>query len=167
MGAAEMIHEYTEPFFHVGLICRSVDRVAAELSARFGIGFHEPQLFEIPRVDDGRPRQVNVRACFSLVGPPHIELFEADGVGIYKVDNEAQFHHIGLWVPNCAAALERARRQGLSPAAVLGDGGSNTPFWFTDPQNTLGIRFEMIDDADRANMETFIRTGVYPGQFQL
>jgi hypothetical protein len=167
MTAPERIHEYTEPFFHVGLICRSVDRVAAELSDRFGIGFHEAQLFEVPRIDDGRPRRVNVRARFSLVGPPHIELFEGDGVGIYHVDKEAQFHHIGLWVPNCAAALERARLQGLTPAAVLGEGGSNTRLWFTGSEDRLGIRFEMVDDADRATMETFLRTGVYPGDFQL
>src|SRR5690348_16085754 len=97
-----VIHEYTEPFFHIGLLCRDVERIAALLDGRFGMSFHEPQRFELPTVDDGEPRTVEVTACYSKVGPPHIELFQADGRGVYSLagaDGDAVLHHVGVWVP--------------------------------------------------------------------
>jgi hypothetical protein len=162
-----MIHEYREPFFHIALICRDVDQVAAELGDKFGIVFPEPQTFEVPAVDDGERRSVSIRACFSEVGPPHIELLEGDGRGLYRVEGDAEFHHVGLWVPSCADALARAEQEGMRPDAVLSDSSQQLLFWFTNPKETGGLRFEMIDDADRENFDTFLRTGTYPGGFAL
>jgi catechol 2,3-dioxygenase-like lactoylglutathione lyase family enzyme len=162
-----MIHQYTEPFFHVGLICKDVDRTAAEFGEMFGVEFHEPSIFEIPHVHDGEVRPATVRACFSKLGPPYIELFQGDGQGIYQVEGDSQLHHLGLWVPNCAASLERAAKQQMGPDAVIADSDDNMQFWFTDPKDTLGIRFEMIDTGDRDNMEVFLRTGSFPGGFSL
>jgi hypothetical protein len=162
-NAADMIHEYVEPFFHIGLLCRSVDHVAEQLAARFGMTFHDPQIFDLPHVDDGDERPVSVRACFSKVGPPHIELFEGDGKGIYQLTGEAALHHVGVWVPGCVSSLARAHDAGVRPSAVLSDAQGTPQYWFTDPADSFGIRFEMIDDGDRENLETFIRTGLYPG----
>jgi catechol 2,3-dioxygenase-like lactoylglutathione lyase family enzyme len=162
-----VIHEYTEPFFHVGLICKDVDRTAAEFGEKFGIEFHEPSAFEIPHVNDGEARSATVRACFSKIGPPYIELFQGDGQGIYQVKGDSELHHLGLWVPNCAASLARAEQQRMAPGAVIVDSEANMQFWFTDPKDTLGIRFEMIDTADRDNMEVFLRTGSFPGGWSL
>jgi hypothetical protein len=162
-----MIHEYTEPFFHIALICRDVERLAAEFAEKFGVEFHEPQTFEVPAVDDGERRSVAIRACFSEVGPPYIELLAGDGRGLYAVQGEAEFHHVGLWVPSCADALFRAQQQGVTPGAVLSDSNQELLFWFTNPGETCGLRFEMIDDANRDNFTTFLRTGTYPGGFNL
>jgi hypothetical protein len=162
-----MIHQYTEPFFHVGLICKSVDRSANEFGEKFGVEFHEPSIFEIPRVKDGRARRATVRACFSKIGPPYIELFQGDGEGIYQVDKDSELHHLGLWVPNCVAALERAEQAQMAPDALIADSNDRPQFWFTDPKHTLGVRFEMIDDGDRDTMEVFLRTGTFPGGFSL
>jgi hypothetical protein len=162
-----MIHEYTEPFFHVGLLCKDVDRTAAEFGEKFGVAFHEPSIFEIPFVHDGSARSATVRACFSKIGPPYIELFQGDGQGIYQVEHDSELHHLGLWVPNCAAALARAEQQQMAPDAVIADSDDNPQIWFTDPTDTLGVRFEMIDTGDRDNMEVFLRTGAFPGGFSL
>lgn len=162
-----MIHEYTEPFFHVGLLCKDIDRTAEEFGEKFGVAFHEPSIFEIPHVRDGSARSATVRACFSKIGPPYIELFQGDGQGIYHVEHDSELHHLGLWVPNCAAALARAEQQQMAPDAVIVDSDDNPQFWFTDPKDTLGVRFEMIDTGDRDNMEVFLRTGAFPGGFSL
>jgi hypothetical protein len=162
-----MIHEYTEAFFHVGLICRDVERLAAEFSDKFGIEFHDPQTFVVPTVDDGERRSVGIRACFSEIGPPYIELLAGDGQGLYEIHGEAEFHHVGLWVPSCADALLRAQQQGMAPDAILSDSNRQLLFWFTNPRETCGLRFEMIDDANRDNFMTFLRTGTYPGGFVL
>jgi catechol 2,3-dioxygenase-like lactoylglutathione lyase family enzyme len=156
------VHDYAEPFFHLGVVCRDLDATRAHLAERFGITFHEPEVFDLPHVDDGAARSVSLRACFSTLGPPHLELFQADDAGIYRCDGEAAVHHVGLWIPDCRASLARAHEAGLHPAAVLSDDAGNPQYWFTDPAESGGIRFEMIDDGDRANLETFIRTGRYP-----
>jgi hypothetical protein len=162
-----MIHEYTEPFFHIALICRNVERLSAEFLEKLGVVFHEPQTFVVPVVDDGQRRSVKVRACFSELGPPYIELLEGDGQGLYRLEHEVEFHHVGLWVPNCADALSRAQEQGMTPEATLADSSEQLLFWFTNPRQTCGLRFEMIDDDNRGNFETFLRTGTYPGGFVL
>jgi hypothetical protein len=162
-GVEGMIHEYAEPFFHIGLICRDVERLAAEFSEKLGIVFHEPKTFEMPSVDDGRRRSVRVRACFSEIGPPYIELLAGDGQGLYHLEHDVEFHHVGLWVPSCADALSRAEEQGMSANAVVSDSDRQLLLWFTNPRQTGGLRFEMIGDADRENFTTFLRTGTYPG----
>ncbi len=161
-GARGRVHDYAEPFFHVGVVCRDLDATRARFADLFGITFHEPEVFDLPSVDDGTPRPVRLRACFSTLGPPHLELFQADDAGIYRCDGEAAIHHVGLWIPDCRASLERAGAAGLHPAAVLSDDAGNPQYWFTDPRESGGIRFEMIDDGDRWSLETFIRTGRYP-----
>ena len=138
-----------------------------EFGEKFGVAFHEPSIFEIPQLNDGAARSATVRACFSKIGPPYIELFQGDGHGIYHVEGDSELHHLGLWVPNCAAALARAEQQQIAPDAVIVDSDDQPQIWFTDPKHTLGVRFEMIDTGDRDNMEAFLRTGAFPGGFAL
>ena len=95
-------------------------------------------------------------AC-SHQGPPHLELIEAAGDGLYG-PSRLGFHHVGLWDP----AIDTNRKTYLSEKALRSDARVITPAggtlaWFSQPSSACGIRFEFVDESVKAPAEELIQ----------
>ncbi len=151
-----------EPFFHVGVIVADVDEARRAFRELLGVEFHDSLRFDAPAVDDGETRSVTVEACFSVNGPPYFEILKGDGKGIYACEGRWALHHVGLWTASCVDSLRRASALGVRSEAVMRDDSGQPEFLFTDPADTVGIRFEVVDAANREAFETMMRTGTFP-----
>jgi|SRR5580704_1959375 catechol 2,3-dioxygenase-like lactoylglutathione lyase family enzyme len=140
--------------YHVGILVASVEEAVERYQDLFGLTFHAPSIVRFNRMNDPYERRVEIRAAYSVQGPPHIEIIEAVGDGLYGAQQGLGFHHVGLWDPSIDANKEmylgsknvQAEAQILTPAGM-------TFSWFSDPSSTHGVRFEFVDEKVRALME--------------
>src|SRR5277367_6908800 len=85
-----------EPFFHVGILVRDVDAARADFAARLGLEFEPVHSHQVATGE-------TTRFCYSLAGPPYIELVEMTGTGSWSPEQPEGFHHIGVSDPSVAA----------------------------------------------------------------
>ena len=124
------------PFFHVGILVRDIDRAAEDFSALLGLRF-EP-VRSAPVVTG----QMN-RFCYSLQGPPYLELCQMSS-GIWGPEHGEGLHHIAFAEPDvpgrCAVFGD-----GADPI-VLGEAGAARVI-FTRPEVLHGVRAEYLESA--------------------
>ena len=124
-----------EPFFHVGILVRDVEAARADFTARLGLEFEPVHSQQIATGE-------TTRFCYSLQGPPYLELVEMTGAGSFSPDQPEGFHHIGISdvsVPDRCAAFD-GRFDLVAPAE---DG---TPrVILTHPKALHGVRVEYFD----------------------
>ena len=82
-----------EPFFHVGILVRDVEAARADFTARLGLEFEPVHSQQIATGE-------TTRFCYSLQGPPYLELVEMTGTGSWSPDQPEGFHHLGLSDPS-------------------------------------------------------------------
>lgn len=124
-----------EPYFHVGILVRDVEAARAEFTARLGVEFEPVHSQQLATGE-------TTRFCYSLQGPPYLELVEMTGTGSWSPEQPEGLHHLGLSHPDmpgrCAAFGHRldviAPGEGGSPMVVL-----------TRPEALHGVRLEYFD----------------------
>ena len=90
------------PFFHVGVLVRDIDQAAEDFGQTLGLRF-EP-VRSAPLVTGE-----TMRFCYSLAGPPYLELVQmaATSLGIWGPEQAEGLHHIAFADPDvpgtCAA----------------------------------------------------------------
>jgi len=137
-----------EPFFHVGILVRDVEAARADFAARLGMEF-EP--VHSQKIATGE----TTRFCYSLQGPPYIELVEMTGTGSWSPEQPEGFHHIGVSDPSvparCAAFGNRVE--------VIAPGDDDVPrVVLTHPQALHGIRVEYFDATTAAQFLGYLRS---------
>ena len=137
-----------EPFFHVGILVRDVEAARADFAARLGMEF-EP--VHSQKIATGE----TTRFCYSLQGPPYIELVEMTGTGSWSPEQPEGFHHIGVSDPGvparCAAFGNRVE--------VIAPGDDDVPrVVLTHPQALHGIRVEYFDATTAAQFLGYLRS---------
>jgi catechol 2,3-dioxygenase-like lactoylglutathione lyase family enzyme len=117
------------PFFHVGVLVKDIDQAAADFGELLGLRF-EP-----------------VRFCYSLPGPPFIELVQmADtSLGIWGPEQGEGLHHIAFADPDVPGTC--AAFGGQADTVVGGGAGGSPRVIFTRPQALHGIRVEYLQSA--------------------
>ena len=85
-----------EAYFHVGILVRDVEAARADFTARLGVEFEPVHSQQIATGE-------TTRFCYSLQGPPYLELVEMTGTGSWSPDQPEGFHHIGLSDPDVPA----------------------------------------------------------------
>ncbi|MEO8692759.1 MAG: VOC family protein [Acidimicrobiales bacterium] len=143
------------PAYHVGILVRDIAAARRRFGAALGITFGEVE----PRVlNFTNGESDSVRLCYSVEGPPYLELIEAKGAGVFGLQHPEGVHHIGAWVtdgPSQCAALQ-AYGVGVDRQLQSVDGpyGHSENFmWFNNPADLHGVRFEFVDDSVRAALE--------------
>ena len=137
-----------EPFFHAGILVRDVEAARADFAARLGMEF-EP--VHSQKIATGE----TTRFCYSLQGPPYLELVEMTGTGNWSADQPEGFHHIGIADPSvparCAAFGNRVE--------VIAPGDDDVPrVVLTHPQALHGIRVEYFDATTAAQFLGYLRS---------
>lgn len=136
-----------EPYFHVGILVRDVEAARADFTARLGVEF-EP--VHSQKVATGE----TIRFCYSLAGPPYLELVEMTGTGSWSPEQPEGFHHIGVADPSVDArcAVFGGRVDVIAP----GDDGSPRVM-LTHPEALHGVRVEYFDATVAAQFLGYLR----------
>jgi len=147
------------PFYHFGILVEDLDAAIERYAELFSLTFIGPRTFRIGRLADPDEHYLEVQAAYSHQGPPHLELVEAVGDGLYS-PSRLGFHHVGLWDP----AIDTNRKTYLTEKALLTDARVITPAdstlaWFSQPSSACGIRFEFVDESMKAPAEELIQDG--------
>jgi catechol 2,3-dioxygenase-like lactoylglutathione lyase family enzyme len=127
-----------EPYFHVGILVRDVEAARADFTARLGVEFE-------PVHDQQIATGETTRFCYSLQGPPYLELVEMTGTGSWSPEQPEGFHHLGVGDPSVPARCT-AFADGL-PLVVL-----------TPPEALHGVRVEYFDSAVAAQFLGYLQS---------
>jgi hypothetical protein len=137
----------SEPYFHVGILVRDVETARADFTARLGVEFEPVHSQKIATGD-------TTRFCYSLPGPPYLELVEMTGTGSWSPEQPEGFHHIGISDPGvparCAVLGSRV------DVIATGDDGSPRVV-LTRPEALHGIRVEYFDATTAAQLLRYLR----------
>src|SRR5215469_12998063 len=109
-----------EPFFHVGILVRDVEAARADFSAKLGLEFEPAHSQQLATGE-------TTRFCYSLQGPPYLELVEMTGSGSWSPQQPEGFHHIGVSDPSVPARC--AALGGRVDVIAPGDDGSPRGGW--------------------------------------
>ena len=147
------------PFYHFGILVEDLEAAVERFADLFSLTFIGPRTFRINRLADPDEHCLEVRAAYSHQGPPHLELIQASGDGLYS-QSRLGFHHVGLWDP----AIDTNRETYLSAKELRSDARVVTPSdgtlaWFSQPSSACGIRFEFVDESGKAAAEELIQDG--------
>lgn len=122
------------PFYHVCFVVPDLEAAMADLAQAVGCRWHEPW--------DGRHGDSALRATFSLIGPPYIELVTGGPDGPWDASRGARFDHLGYWTSSLPTSALRLSQSGF-PEEFTG-----CPFGrpFTGHHiPSIGARIELFD----------------------
>ena len=124
-----------EPYFHIGILVKDVEAARADFTARLGVEFEPVHSQQLATGE-------TTRFCYSLQGPPYLELVEMTGTGSWSPEQPEGFHHIGLSDPDVPARCAAFGR-GLELIAPAPDGSALVAL--TPPEALHGVRVEYFD----------------------
>jgi catechol 2,3-dioxygenase-like lactoylglutathione lyase family enzyme len=124
-----------EPFFHVGILVRDVEAARADFTALLGVEFEPVRGQQIATGE-------TTRFCYSLQGPPYLELVEMTGTGSWSAEQPEGFHHIGISDPSVPARCTAFAGQ-VDLIAAGADGAPRVVL--TRPEALHGARVEYFD----------------------
>src|SRR5439155_18906281 len=84
------------PYVHLGVVVRDLE-AAIERFSLLGLTFMEPMTVHVDRlVEGGLESSLDLRIVFSHQGPPHWELLETVGDGVYGPQHADELHHVAV-----------------------------------------------------------------------
>jgi catechol 2,3-dioxygenase-like lactoylglutathione lyase family enzyme len=136
------------PFFHVGILVRDVEAARADFTAKLGVEF-EP--VHSQKIATGE----TTRFCYSLQGPPYLELVEMTGTGSWSPEQPEGFHHIGISDPSVPARCS-VFGDGVD---LIAPGDDGSPRVVLTPAGALhGVRVEYFDEAIATQFLGYLRS---------
>jgi hypothetical protein len=137
------------PFFQVGVLVQRIDEARDELQRALGITFGE--------IVDRDTGEHQIRVCFSLEGPPYLELIEGPPGSPWDASAGSRIDHIGYWTPEIDAAKRALDREGLELEV---DGTAAGGVFTYHRGRSSGLRVELIDGATQPAF--YARWGLEP-----
>ena len=132
------------PYVHVGVLVHDLDAAIARYSL-LGLTFMAPRTVRVERlVEGGRETALDLRIAFSIEGPPHWELLEAVGDGIYGPQHAETLHHIAVLHPDPVARRAELVREGFRETAAQYRRDGSLIVTYLDPADLNGVRVELI-----------------------
>jgi catechol 2,3-dioxygenase-like lactoylglutathione lyase family enzyme len=147
--------ERTEGYFHVGIVVPDLERAAAYYTDLLGIEWGPVLDLTIDvRLAEGGDRTLPNKIVYST-GHPRIELIEEVPGSPWVCNEHSNLHHIGFFTGSLAADAERLVAASC-PLEMTSGRGDGPPDTFTYHRDPWGVRLELVDDALRPTMETFM-----------
>jgi catechol 2,3-dioxygenase-like lactoylglutathione lyase family enzyme len=138
-----------EPYFHVGILVRDVEAARADFTAKLGVEFEPVHSQPIATGE-------TTRFCYSLQGPPYLELVEMTGTGSWSPEQPEGFHHIGVSDPSVAARCTAFGDQ--VDLIAPGDDGGSPRVVLTRPEALHGVRLEYFDATIATQFLGYLRS---------
>jgi hypothetical protein len=146
--------------FHLGILVEDIDEGAERLGDVLGLRFRPPAIAHVDEYVEGDTTQVlDLKVTYSMEGPPYVELLEMQGDGLYGAHHGEGFHHIGVWERDCEGRLDAWKAQGVQPEGIQYTPEGRIIVAYFRPEGTQGVRFELVDEARREQMERWIGGG--------
>jgi catechol 2,3-dioxygenase-like lactoylglutathione lyase family enzyme len=146
-------------YFHVAILVADIDQAIGDFSRALGLTFHPPIRAEFSRLEDPEPHPSFCRCTYSQDGPPHIELIEANGDGLFSIRGGEGVHHIGFWEADIEGKCSFLAGAGIQEGARTVGIDGLTYSWFNRPEDLHGVRLEYLNTAQREVAETWMKTG--------
>ncbi|HEX4091986.1 MAG TPA: VOC family protein [Trebonia sp.] len=137
-----------ETFFHIGILVRDVEAARADFTAKLGLEFEPVHSQQIATGE-------TTRFCYSLPGPPYLELVEMTGTGSWSPDQPEGFHHIGIADP---AVPARCAALGGQPELIAPGQDGSPLVALTRPEALHGVRVEYFDAGVAAQFLGYLRS---------
>jgi hypothetical protein len=148
-------------YYHIGVLVKDIDEAIAHFSTVFRIAFNPPATMTRGMTWHGHPVEETMRVSYSKTAP-FVELIECTGSGYFSCAQGEGLHHVGLWSPEHGSPEWNERFGALSVEATLPHADGRVRTALTEPACFHNIRLELIDEADRAAIESWIRGGAEP-----
>ncbi len=143
---------------HIGFLVKDLDASMERVSSVLGVTFPEPVISSPPLfVDDGKTSELALRLAWSYEGPPHIELIEAQGSGLYSLQGGEGFHHLGVWEDDFSSLRRNMKVWALSEQAAQHEQDGETIANYTSPADLYGMRLEFVSTARRAEILEWLK----------
>ncbi|HLK46354.1 MAG TPA: VOC family protein [Acidimicrobiales bacterium] len=133
---------------HVGFLVPDLEVALPKVERVLGVSFPEPTVAHAPYFRDGaQVGELALRLAWSKEGPPHVELIEAQGEGLYSLRRGIGFHHLGLWEADFDGLNRRLEQESIGEQAVQRGPDGEVIANYTDPDPFFGIRLEFVSDS--------------------
>jgi catechol 2,3-dioxygenase-like lactoylglutathione lyase family enzyme len=134
------------PYVHIGIMVPDLE-AAIESYAPLGVTFMQPQTVQVHRLlDEGQESTIDLRIAFSHQGPPHWELLEVVGDGIYGPAQTGGLHHVAVLDPDPEKRFEELARSGIRMTAAQYREDGTMIVGYADPEPFGGIRIELLHE---------------------
>ena len=150
------------PYFHVGIVVPNLDEAMERFSKVFKVtwtqrGTAHADFWE----PDHGTNPLTLDVAYTREGPPHIELLEATGDGLYGHAHEGGLHHIGGWEPDPAGKTRELEAAGYPPVGTQFNPQREIIVSYFDPKRLYGIMFEICDERRKPAMEEWFAGGPF------
>ncbi len=140
--------------YHVGIVVPDLHQAMNDLAVELGVSWPEPQsrLGKRFRTQNGT-LETEMHFVYSIEGPPHLELIEAQPGTPWEVEGPGIIHHVGVWVDDLASASAELVTAGAGIEITY-----DTPELqsFTYHVTSAGLRVELVDVARRPGVEAWL-----------
>ena len=138
--------------YHVGIVVPDMEEALETYAASFGFRWTEISESHLDVVVNGERRQTQIRACYSVEGPPYLELIEDTSHDVWG-GAEFGLNHTGFWVDDIVEARDRLEASGLH--ALVAD-ASDVPR-FTYHKAADGMWIELVGPGFRPRLLERVR----------
>lgn len=128
-----------QAYYHVGIVVADLDRAIVDYADMLHLTFPQPRTTAVEQAHEGTVAQHEVRAVFSMEGPPYVELIE-NAVGVLGARHNG-LHHFGYACDDVDEALRELREAGRTIEATLSKDGVIAAF-FVRSAGPHGARIE-------------------------
>src|SRR4051794_34338245 len=136
----------SDPFNHVGILVADLAEASARFSAALGLTFTEPIVptggHLVSEGGESLDRE-GLAFCYSYEGPPHIELIQAHGNGLYSGDQGEGFHHLGYRETEVEDVLNVLEANGMVAEAIRREPADGDRMYTAFVAGLHGIRVEL------------------------
>jgi catechol 2,3-dioxygenase-like lactoylglutathione lyase family enzyme len=133
------------PYVHVGVLVEDLDD-SIERYSRLGYTFMDPLSVHVDRlVENGRETELDLRIVFAHQGPPHFELLQATGDGIYGRQHAGGLHHLAVLDEDPARRRDELVARGFRETAAQYRNDGSMIVSYLDPADLDGVRIELLD----------------------
>jgi catechol 2,3-dioxygenase-like lactoylglutathione lyase family enzyme len=139
--------------YHVGIVVPDMEEALETYAASFGFRWTDISESNLEVLVNGERRATRIRACYSIDGPPYLELIEDTSKDVWG-GADFGLNHTGFWVDDISSARDRLEASGLP--ALVADASTDPPK-FTYHKAADGMWIELVGPAFRPRLLERVR----------
>ena len=140
------------PLAHIGIAVPDMERAKSLFTSFFGCRWAPMGNGAMPLRIDGRQVSVPLQACWTVEGPPDLELICAPEGTLWYTPDRIVLHHMAYWADDFEATSARLSAAGF-PLELTYDEIEDRISRFAYHKVPGGPRIELIDARRRAALE--------------
>ena len=153
-------------FYHHGIVVTDFERALDELGSNLGLRWASVQRRQFDVAQPNGIVAADFRVTYSVTGPPHYEVIEANS-GTIWADTGGGVHHLGFWSDDLAGDSARLTEAGYTWEGTYHRPDVDGPFGFSYHRlPSTGLRIELVDRARQPAFEAWLAGGDFPSALE-